>query len=353
MIRRYRTWARTTALAAALLPGCLAGSSGSRKDAIDKPVLPAPGQVSGLQGQPRQSPYGQRELPTQENTPGDILPTSITQPAPPAEAKLLLQPVTGPPEVPPVPREAVKPPPPPPDEPLLAALRLYRKQQPARALDQLRKYDPPTRELLALLLPLAARVSDIPLAKARAQELAVTLKPIDALIQELRSKAALTIDEKSCFCRRIKTFGEYEPLPEEPVFRYGDPVQVYIELHNLTTRPNGPLHETILTKTVRINGSQPIPAGGQPHRPDVLLQLPVQVNQSRIPRHDWYLNCSFYLPPNLPVGTYTLEIDIQDVTELARGAKVPKERKASRALTFHVDPRGSGLACSPTEQGPR
>ena len=56
---------------------------------------------------------------------------------------------------------------------------------------------------------------------------------------------------------------------------------------------------------------------------------------------------------NLPVGTYTLEVLIQDVTELARGAKVPDERKATRQLTFRVDPRGAGLAFSPTEQGAR
>jgi hypothetical protein len=360
MIRRYRTWAMTTGLAAALLPGCLSGPAGSRKDATDKPVLPAQGEVSGLQGQPKQSPYGQRELATQESTPADIQRTAAgpTQPAPPPEANVLssqpqplqpLPPLTGSSEVASIQQVTVAPPPQ--EEPLLLALRLYRQQQPALALEQLRKYDPSTRKLLALLLPLAARVSDIPLAKARAQELAVTLNPIEALIQELRSKAALTI-ENPCFCRIIKTFGEYEPLPEEHAFRYGDPVQVYLELHNLTTRRNGPHHETILTKTVRIYDSQRLPAGGK-HPPDVLIQLPVQVHQSRIPHRDWYLNCSFYVPPNLPVGTYTLKIDIQDVTELPRGAKVPEERKASRELTFHVDPRGTGLVFTPTGQGTR
>jgi hypothetical protein len=359
MIRRYRTWAMTTGLAAALLPGCLSGPSGSRKDATDKPGLPAQGEVSGLQGQPKQSPYGQRELATQESTPAVIQQTAAgpTQPAPPPEANFLppqpqpLQPPPGSSEVASIQPVNVTPPAPPKDEPLLAALRLYRQQQPARALEQLRKYDPSTRELLALLLPLAARVGDIPLAKERARELAVTLKPLGDLIQGLRSKAALTIDNP-CFCRIIKTFGEYEPLPEEHAFRYGDPVQVYLELHNLTTRRNGPHHETILTKTIRIYDSQHLPAGGK-HPPDVLIQLPVQVHQSRIPHRDWYLNCSFYVPPNLPVGTYTLKIDIQDVTELARGAKVPEERKASRELTFHVDPRGTGLVFTPAGQGTR
>ena len=55
-----------------------------------------------------------------------------------------------------------------------------------------------------------------------------------------QQRAALDI-EKICFCREIKTFGVYDPWPEDHAFqagvedRPGELVQVYVELRNFTS----------------------------------------------------------------------------------------------------------------------
>ena len=353
MIRRDWMWAVTVVMAAGLLPGCKTGRSDLRNNSADEALLPAKGQIADRQQTPaRDSSYDRRDL-TEPEIP-DIIrtggkPAAPTQPPPPDLSALPPQ-FQQPPAAHPLPTPAVakSPPPAPREEPLLSALRFFRQQKPGEALDVLRKYDPATRELLALLLPLVVHVSEFRLDKERPLDLAAALQRIDALTQGLRPKAALTA-EKSCFCRSIRAFGDYEPLPDEHVFSYGDLVEIYVELRNLTARHNGPRYETVLTRTIEIYDYQQGRSVGanKQVRPPVLIRLPVQVNRSRSPRQDWYVNCPFSVPPHLPVGRYYLKILVQDVTNLPRGVEVPRERTVKlENIPFHVAPRAGLVSTS-------
>lgn len=352
MIRRDWMWAVTVVVAAGLLPGCRTGRSDLRNNSADEALLPAKGQIADRQATPaRDSSYDRREL-TESETPAIIRtgaqPGSLTQPPPPSAPDVLppqLQQLPRTANPPPTPAIVKTPPPAPRAEPLLTALSDYRQQKPTKALEALRPYDPATRELLSLLLPLVVRVSDFRPDKERPSELALALNRIDALTQGLRPKAALRA-EKSCFCRSIRAFGDYEPLPDAHVFCYGDLVEVYVELRNLTARRNGRRYETVLTRTIEIYDYQQgrsIGANKQV-RPPVLIRLPVQVNRSWSPRQDWFVNCRFSVPSHLPVGRYYLKIIVQDVTNLPRGVEVPQDRTVELTnIPFHVAPRGTGL----------
>ena len=251
-------------------------------------------------------------------------------------------------------------------EPLLEALRAYREKRPAEALDFLKPYDPTTRELLTLLLPLAVRFSEITFDRIPPRELAAVLDQLDAFAQVLRPRAArpaLAVD-KMCFCRNIAGFGDYDPLPEGHAFhaaaegRAGEFVQFYVELRNFTSRKNGPFHETALARTLTIYDYE----RGQgrdartPAEPHVVWKQRhlAKVEHSRSPRQDCFLNCFFNVPPRLPIGDYTLEVDIEDITDLPAGVPIPASRVARLKVPFRVcAPRPAAGLLSSAGPGPR
>jgi hypothetical protein len=231
---------------------------------------------------------------------------------------------------------------PPPDGPLAEALRCYREDRADEAPARLQQLDPAAREVLLVLLPLAAKLEKAKLADLRPRHLAAVLDQLDRLTQPLRPRAALTL-EKMCFCRSIEQFGVYDPLPSSHTYQAGvagqpgDLVQVYVELRNFTTQAQGDTFTTALATSLQLHDCD------QPPKLVWREDRPARVERSRSRRHDCFLNCHFYVPPRLPTGDYVLTIQVRDVTG-SPGPDAPGHRVATRTLDLRVRGYGSSQA---------
>jgi hypothetical protein len=212
------------------------------------------------------------------------------------------------------------------ESPLLTALRCFLDKRPQEAVALLKKYEEPNQELLLCLLPLAARMAGPGL---KAQEVTAVMNQVRSLEEHLGPHTELVID-KMVFCDQIKGFGVYKPVPEGHAFRapmYGRPgelVQLYVELSNLSMKPNGDYYETRLSSAVVIR-----PAGGGKEgwlhdfkdRNGVIRSLTL--------RHDFFNPYSFYVP-HIPPGNYNLTIEVVDMTDTTH------PRTARKTLPFRV-----------------
>jgi hypothetical protein len=230
-----------------------------------------------------------------------------------------------------------------PDSPALAAFRcLLEKHSPDEAQALLESYDPADRELLRDLLKVAARLGDRDNPRPSAAEMAALVEQMEGLARCLRPRAALMLD-KLCFCRprSIDNFGVYEPLEDGHAFRAGGPgrpgehVQVYAEIRNFTSRPVGDRFETVLEGKLKIDGVKLRGEDGHTTHKHIELPLNRCTDQSRTPRQDFFVNLHFDVPPGLPPGSYTLWVEVMDVTKGVDGGKRP-HRVARRSLDFRV-----------------
>lgn len=211
------------------------------------------------------------------------------------------------------------------EAPVLAALRCLLQKRPEEALARLELYDKSNQELLLCLLPLIVRLSEGNLERASPQDVAVVVEELNSLAVPMRSRAALSV-EAMCFCKRIETFGVYEPLPSDYRFRPRDMVQIYVELKNFTSRKRkneaGETRHVIdLASSVEVRdyaGKRVYATAFERPRPD----------ESRTPRQDYFDSYRFCVPDIAP-GAYTLWIEVED-----RGTCPP--RKARRSLDFRV-----------------
>jgi hypothetical protein len=222
----------------------------------------------------------------------------------------------------------------------LVALRgLLDKRPPDEVLEALGGYDSAERPLLRDVLRVAARLSDQDLANASPQEVAAALDDVEALLRELRPRAALVFG-RLCFCRAgsVANFGAFEPLQDGHVFtapapgHRGEPVQVYAELRNFTSRPVGDQFETVLKGTLTIDGKPLL--DGRGGSAIVTHLIPPATGRSRTPRHDLFVNIHFDTP-KLPPGFYTLWVEVEDVTPRPEGSRVTC-RVARRSLDFTI-----------------
>jgi hypothetical protein len=333
------------ALCASLAPGCASTNCQTCEDPNRLPNNTGAARVITAQESPPNStqstsPY--HPLPRTQDT-GELFrqlerthyptPATVSDPSftttpfpgppePPAESRLIATPSLQP--MPDFARSApalsTEQAPPPQEAPVVAALRCCLAKQPAEAVAFVEGFDKPNQELLLALLPLAARLSEGNLARAKPEEISAILGQLNSVMAPLRPLAALAIT-KMCFCRWIEKFGSFELFPPQHSFRPTTLVQVYVELQNFTIEGNGPIYRTRLASSVRIRDihnqvvwRQDFPEG----QPDL----------SHTPRHDYFLNCSFRVP-DLPPGPYTLSIQVIDV---------PTRRTAERVLDFCVAP---------------
>jgi hypothetical protein len=202
----------------------------------------------------------------------------------------------------------------------------------------LQRYGQANRDMLFTLLRLSGHVGEGELERVPPQDLALMLDQLNTLALALRLRAPLAL-EKVCFCRKIVTFGVYDPLGPLPEFqaetpgRPGERVQVYAEVRNFASRAQGLYFETHLAGALEIHNLQ---------RERVYKKsMPPCVDRSRTLRQDYFVVFDFPLPP-LPAGSYTLWVQVKDVTPGPGGAVTP--RIARRSLDFRV----GGLS-----QGPR
>jgi hypothetical protein len=226
----------------------------------------------------------------------------------------------------------------PPEAPVVAALRALLEKRPAEALECLKEYDKASQDILLCLLPLAVRLTEGGLQQPRPAELATLLEQLRMLERPLAERSALTID-KMCLCRKIESYGVYDKIPDDGAFaagvgeQAGDLVQVYVELGNFACKQQGSTFETCLASTLEIRDYR----GNLIWRRD----FQAQPDRSRSPRHDYFINYRFCVPPRVPPGSYVLWVQVKDLTGQP-GKDAPDFRTARRSLDFRVRANGSG-----------
>jgi hypothetical protein len=215
------------------------------------------------------------------------------------------------------------------DPPLVTAMRCFMSKRPVEAITWLKRYDEPNQELLMRFLPLLVRMPERDLTRADVDKATAILEDLNNLFG-FPAEGDLAIS-KLCLCKHIKTFGDYEPFPEDHQFQPKDLVWIYAEVRNFTCRRrdmgNGELfYETQLSTSARITNY------------DGTREWPLQfdrryaLDQSRSLRRDYWDNLSFNVP-DLPPGGYTLWLKVEDE---------PTHRFKERAVDFQVVPSNRG-----------
>jgi hypothetical protein len=220
-----------------------------------------------------------------------------------------------------------------PEEPLVAALRCYLDKRPAEAVEYLQACDKANQEALLCLLPLAVRLSEGSLHRARPDEMAEMVDGLRGVERSLQQRAALRI-EKMRFCRQVRAFGDYEPIePGQAAFEAGsggqdgELIQVYVEVRNFASEVQGPFQVTRLASSAEIRDYN--------HKTLKKVDFDVYTDRCRSPRQDYFIRYSFRVPRDLPPGPYTLWISVKDA--LAQPPRPPAEK----SLDFRVIAGGS------------
>lgn len=221
--------------------------------------------------------------------------------------------------------------PPPEREPVVEALHAILAGKHKDALNQLGKYDRATQELLLRVLPALAQLHHKGLDRLSPQEVAVLQEQLQSLFGMLRPRLDLVID-RMCLCEDVREFGVYKPLPETHVFRAatrdrpGDQVQLYAELRNFASEPQGDHFETRLSSSVEIRDpSDKTGAKLWYYRFDNKKEL----LHTRSQLNDYFGKYAFYVP-HLPPGIYVLTLQIADET------RPDNRRVARKSIEFRV-----------------
>jgi hypothetical protein len=233
----------------------------------------------------------------------------------------------------------------------VAALRCVLEKHRDEAVGLLQRYRQADRDLLFTLLRLSGHVGERELERVPPQELALMLDQLNTLALALRLRAPLAL-EKVCFCRKIVTFGVYDPLGPLPEFqaetpgRPGERVQVYAEVRNfasreVVSREADPYFETFLAGALEIFNLK----GERVHQ----ISMRPCVDRCRTLRQDYFIVFDFPLPP-LPAGSYVLWVQVKDVTPGPGGAVTP--RVARRSLDFRVGGQVQGPRANMDRQVP-
>ncbi len=334
MARRGWRVSLATALGACAIPGCLLGHRLPDAASPGPPyVAPAPPPVTAA-SQPAAAPAPPPPPPPPPVTPPPTQTVAAAEPARLPETPAPIKPAPLP-EPPPAEIRPVSTTPARAEAPVVLALRsLLDKRPPDEALAPLERYAPSERELLGDMLWLAAHVGERDLARATPRQVAATLERLEALESALRPRAALVLD-KLCFCNAIDNFGSYTPLEDGHTFHAAGPgmpgerVKVYAEVRNLTSRPAGDHFETVLEGTLEIYD------GRNPHPYTYDGKNFTCTSVSRSPRRDFFVNFHFDVPPALRPGSYTLWVQVKDITPNPDGSPRPP-RTARRSLDFRV-----------------
>lgn len=203
--------------------------------------------------------------------------------------------------------------------PLVAALEMYLKDQPAEAMRQLQIYRPADQEMLLRLMPLMARVASGGLLSEQltAPEKEALIHTLQTMQADLEAASPLLIKNEG-FSRRVRGFGQVERLPGNQ-FRPGDRVLIYAEIHHLADRKWKDQYVSRLGGVLEIHG------------PDCKVlrtqMVPTVVDASESPRRDHYIVIHFPVPHDLPPGSYTLRVRIIDQDTY---------REAEKFLPFRV-----------------
>jgi hypothetical protein len=220
-----------------------------------------------------------------------------------------------------------------PDAPSVQVLRGLLDHHPEEEInEQLKPYDPATREVLLLLLSSVVQLEqDGGIARIAPRDLAAWTSRLNTLTASLHSRSQLIL-ERTCFCSSINNFGDFAPLPaEHSFFHPGELAHVYVQARNLSSRRRGEKYATVLKARLEIFDEN------SREKPPISWASVPREDISASPRQDYYINFRFQVPPSCPAGLYTLRITVEDWTDAPPGAKqVPPWRIARCTLDFRV-----------------
>jgi len=302
------------AFAATALTGCVTGSWGGGSK--PRPVAPQPEPV--VLAQPAKTTHFADVL----RVPGQQVPLNGEWPKGPAAETTAATP-------PPAEHfPSVAPPhplPPPTDPPLVSALREILAGR--SGSEYLRQLDPAAYELLTQLLPAVAKLSRVPPSKLDPKDAADILRQFDPTLSLVGRRAPLRV-EKAVFCRDVKGYGKYDPLPDGIAFRPKQMYILYFEVGNVPNEPDGPDgYATRLACTAQVRDDAGRPVGlidqGRDTAEPVIQKN--KVDFSRSPVRDYYAVFLSYAPSK--PGTYSVTFEVRDPTTA---------RAVSRSLPFRV-----------------
>jgi hypothetical protein len=216
------------------------------------------------------------------------------------------------------------------DPAVVLALRYLLDNHLADAVHVLDSYDQQTENVLLCLLPALAHLSDKGLKQADSERMAIWVDELERILDQLRRHANLVLDNMS-FCSGVTGWARYQKLPPDHSFRPGDPVQIYVEVRNFACDVHESAYETRLSSSVRltrkVEGKEKPQVEWEQGFPDRY-----KPDRTQAPRHDYFCHYCFSIPPNLPLGDYTLTLRVLDL------ATTPP-RVAERSLPLHLTTR--------------
>jgi hypothetical protein len=260
---------------------------------------------------------------------------------------------------------------------ILAAFKALQENLPEEEVRRcLEKVEGGKVDLLLQLLRLSARLSEPGQADRLAdKDAAALLQLVDNLAATLRLRAPLLVP-KVCFCRKIKAFGLYDPLPPNPRFEAGvdrlrlpgERVLVYVEVRNFANRDLGRhMFQTSLTPRLEIYECRLMRRRGEPGEADSAAEAPGQglegrptvvINQFRsrnedsyslTPRNELILGLEFNIPHGMPPGSYLLRVEVRD--DIGLDPATGKPRVAHASAYFQVVANGTTPPHSPMAEG--
>jgi len=218
---------------------------------------------------------------------------------------------------------------PPADPMLVAVVRAFLDNDPGKAKKLLEGLDAPNQELLLRMIPALVGASQTSLGQPTT-EVGDLAKQVEAALAVLSARAPLAV-EKACFCRAVRNFARYEPLPERHAFAPGTWAEVYVEVRNVPSIPassptegEGFLTRLVCTLQVRDAAGAVVPLPDQTNKPVPTLHDDKR-DFTRGPIRDYFLLFRFRTPSK--PGAYTITFEVQDP---ASG------RAVSRTMPFRV-----------------
>jgi hypothetical protein len=149
------------------------------------------------------------------------------------------------------------------------------------------------------------------------QRAAIAAERLRDAVQRLGEQANLVVNNLT-FCRRVTSFGVYEPFTAKPgatephfEFTANQEVLLYAEVRNYTSVPTAKGHHTLLRPSYQIFDSQG-------RRLGAVVELDESHDYCQRPRTDFFVCYHIYLPTRIDPGAYKLKLTIEDV----HGSKV-------------------------------
>lgn len=204
------------------------------------------------------------------------------------------------------------------DPTLVAALRAYIENRPDDAIKLLQSLERSSQDYALALLPVLVRGTQLNMANAKPEDVAMLVEQLHGIAARLEPKAALKV-EKVVFCRpnSVMGFGRFEPWPEVQPYKPNDMAMLYVEVRNLASEPTpGPKGETFLSRatlTLEVRDAtgklveQSDPSNYQRRVSAARIEY---AEHTRSPLTDYYRTYRI-LVPNQP-GVYNLTVEVKD-----------------------------------------